>query len=152
MDERKKRTKKRERLRIRLNSKYQKKLRARKPAVPRGPIQVETEQYGTPTVALDFVYYVGDKEKGLSHIIIDEGQVGLHVDKVAASKDAVMYPSGRPINPNEDAERFGKIDLVGRVDELTDIFQQAKFDIKIESPIPKLFGELFYHVWATPKE
>lgn len=145
-------TKKRERLRIRLNSKYQKKLKVGKPGVAGGPMQIETEQYATPTVALDFIYYIGDREKGLSHILIDQGRLGMHIEKTAASKDAVIYPSGRAINPSEEAERFGKIDMVGRIDELTNIMKIIEPRLKSLSSIAQANFSYIYGDIGLPKK
>ncbi|MDP2754348.1 MAG: AAA family ATPase [Nitrospirota bacterium] len=116
-------TKKRERLRIRLNSKYQKKLQVRKSFTPGSPKQISTDQLASPIVALDFVYYVGDKEKGSAHILLDQGGLGIEIENLASSKTAVIFPSCRDKNPNEDAERFGKIDIEGRLNELTGLIK-----------------------------
>ncbi len=144
--------KKRERLRIRLNSKYQKRLQVRKPAVRGGPIQIKTEQYAAPTVALDFIYSVAGKEKGLTHIIMDQGQLDMHIDKTFPSKGAVMYPTGIPINPNEDAERFGKIDVVGRLDELKDIIKIIEPRLKSLSSITQAGLSIIHGDIGLPKK
>ncbi len=115
--------KKKERLRIRLNSRYQKKLSVKKPYKPGGPMQIVTDQYASPSVALDFIYYLGDKEKGLAHIIIDEGQLGIHIEKMPARKQVIMFPANRARGLNEDAERFGQLDVERSLDELNSILQ-----------------------------
>jgi hypothetical protein len=86
-------TKKRERLRIKLNPKYQKKIMVRKPFTPGAPKQISTDQLATSIVALDFVYYVGDKEKGLAHLLLDQSGLGIDIEMLAASNNSVMFPS-----------------------------------------------------------
>jgi len=132
--------KKKERLRIRLNSKYKKKLSVKKPYKPGGPMQIDTDQYASPSVALDFSYYIGDKEKGLTHMIIDEGQLGMYIEKLPLrkqGKQVIIFPSTRAKSPNEDAERFGLLDIELKSDELIPIMQIIEPRLRSLSSVPQ---------------
>ena len=129
--------KKKERLRIRLNSKYQKKLSVKKPYKSGGPLQIDTDQLASPSVALDFIYYLGGKEKGLAHMIIDEGQLGMHIEKMSLQKQITIFPSNIATSPNEDAERFGRLDIELRVDELIPIMQIIEPRLRSLSSVPQ---------------
>jgi AAA15 family ATPase/GTPase len=58
-------------------------------------------------------------KKAISHLLIGIEGLGLHVDYMKALKTQAMFIASRSlINPNEDAERFGKLDIVGKQDEV----------------------------------
>jgi len=128
-------SKKRERLRIRYNSKYQKEIRVKPPVRPDSPPQIFTEEKPTSTVALDFIYYVNNREKGKAHVVLDIGQIGIDIDKLVKAKNAIFFASGVPRNPNTDAERFGVLDIHGQVDYVVDVMKIIEPKLKSLSSI-----------------
>jgi len=108
-----------EKLEIRHNEKYNKVIRTTPYVVTLPQTHITTKQH--PTESLDFLYSQNGQPTGQVHCVIEGPQIGLHIEELRKSKTNVVYvSSGTQSNPNEDAVRFGKIDIAGGVDELVD--------------------------------
>lgn len=128
--------KRRERLRINLNTKFKKPLKIHHPDHTGGPAKIKTDQQVTPVIALDFTYYVNGRQKDLTHIVLDQGHIGMHVESLSKSKRAVFFPSGMR-NPNEDAERFGQIDIKGDTEDVIEALKIMEPRLTSLTPIPQ---------------
>jgi AAA15 family ATPase/GTPase len=80
--------------------------------------QIRTDQEPTPSYALDISYKV-DGKKATSHLVMGIDGLTLHVGSSKVKREQAVYIASRSlINPNEDAERFGKLDILGKQDEV----------------------------------
>lgn len=82
-------------------------------------VQILTEQAPTPSYALDLQYQQKNKKIQTAHLIVGPTGLGLQVDYMEAQKCTVVFLGSRMrVNPSEDAERFGKLDIVGKQDKI----------------------------------
>ena len=98
-------------------------------------LQIRTDQKPTPSYALDITYKMNGK-KATSHLLMGIEGLGLHVDYMKALKTQAMFIASRSlINPNEDAERFGKLDIVGKQDAVIKILRIIEPNLKALSSV-----------------
>jgi hypothetical protein len=98
-------------------------------------LQIRTDQKPTPSYALDIAYKTNGK-KAASHLLIGVEGLGLHVDHMKAEKAQAVFIGSRSLmNPNEDAERFGKLDIVGKQDEVIKFLRIIEPDLKALSSV-----------------
>lgn len=81
-------------------------------------VQILTDQPPTPSYALDLQYQQKNKKIQSSHLIVGPTGLGLQVDYIESQRTIVFLGARMHVNPAEDAERFGKLDIVGRQDEI----------------------------------
>lgn len=106
-----------------------------------------------PTESLDFNYFLENELTGNAHCIIDGKQLGIQVNKLKPSKKNISYISSvTQINPNDDAIRFGQIDIEGRVDELVEGLQIIEPRLKSLSSISHGNHSLIYGDLGTGKK
>jgi len=87
--------------------------------------QIRTDQTSVPSYALDISYKKNGGMKATSHLLAGAEGIGLRIDK--------MLPKGLPKatfiasrvvgNPNEDAVRYGQLDIVGKQNEVLKFLQ-----------------------------
>jgi len=107
--------------------------------------QTQTTLKRHQTESLDFEYLEGCEYVGKSHCIIDGPQISIHLEDTITSKYNVTYvSSGIQRNPNEDAVRFGKIDIAGRVDEVVSSLRMIEPRLKSLSTIAHGNQSLIY--------
>lgn len=102
---------------IKFNPNYTPSLvRAKKTGQGSQQLQIRTDQKPTPSHALDITYKMNGK-KETSHLLMGIEGLGLHVDYMKAEKAQAVFIASRSLmNPREDAERFGKLDIMGKQD------------------------------------
>ncbi len=106
-----------------------------------------------PTESLDFNYFLEDEPVGDAHCIIDGEQLGIQVNKLKPSKKAISYISSvTQINPNDDAIRFGQMDIEGRIEELIEGLQIIEPRLKSLSSISHGNHSLIYGDLGTGKK
>ena len=106
-----------------------------KKAGQEGHRQIRTDQKLTPTYALDIAYKTNGT-KDTSHLLIGVEGLGLHVDKVQIKKGPVSIIAARsPVNPNEDAEKYGKLDIMGKQAEILKFLQVIEPKLKSLSSV-----------------
>lgn len=72
-----------------------------------------------PMESLEFVYLKNGKSIGNAHCIINNQELKIYVNNVKAIKKQITYISSlTKINHQEDARRFGIMDIEGRIPEL----------------------------------
>lgn len=139
-------SKRRERLRIRHNTRYVRSLPTPTPthsgtsATP----QIRTDPQTAPTVSLDFTYYVNNKEKDSAHIILESGQMGMYIDHLSQRKIITCFPSTVPPNTNETAERFGNLDVKGELEEVVRIMKIIEPRLKSMTSVTEGNNSMIY--------
>jgi AAA15 family ATPase/GTPase len=98
-------------------------------------LQIKTDQKPTPSYALDIVYKTNGI-KGTSHLTVGIEGIGLHVDKMGATEtQAIVISSRQIVPPNEDAERYGKLDIVGEEDDILEFLRIIEPNLKTLSSV-----------------
>ncbi|BBB91077.1 MAG TPA: AAA family ATPase [Methylomusa anaerophila] len=97
---------------------------------------VKTESKTLSTLALEIKYKKGNEEQ-LSYMTLDQGVVNLDVKKATSKKlpKATFLPARMQTNPNEDAMRFGNLDIINKTDLIVDFLKEVEPRIKNLSPI-----------------
>ena len=97
--------------------------------------QIRTDQKPTPSYALDLTYKINGK-KTTSHLLMGIEGLGLHIDYMKAEKAQTVFIASRTLmNPNEDAEKFGKLDIMGKQDEVKEFLRIIEPNLKALSSI-----------------
>lgn len=97
--------------------------------------QIRTDQKPTPSYALDLTYKMNGK-KATSHLLMGIEGLGLHIDYMKAEKtQAAFIASHKLVNPNEDAERFGRLDIMGKQDQVTEFLRIIEPNLRALSSI-----------------
>jgi len=82
------------------------------------------------------IAYKTNGTKDTSHLLIGVEGLGLHVDKVQIKKGPVSIIAARsPVNPNEDAEKYGKLDIMGKQAEILKFLQVIEPKLKSLSSV-----------------
>jgi hypothetical protein len=98
--------------------------------------QILTDQAPTPSYALDLQYQQKNKESQTAHLIIGPTGLGLQVDYMVSQKRTAVFLGARiRVNPAEDAERFGKLDIVGRQDKILEFLKILEPELRDLSSI-----------------
>jgi ABC-type branched-subunit amino acid transport system ATPase component len=116
-------------------------------------LKTQALQSSFPTESLDFNYFLEGKPTGDAHCIIDGEQLGIELNNVKPSPKNITYISSvTQINPNEDAIRFGQLDIEGRVQELIEGLQLIEPRLKSLSSISHGNHSLIYGDLGTGKK
>jgi AAA15 family ATPase/GTPase len=105
-------------------------VRANKAAASGRQLQIKTDQKPMPSYALDIVYKTNGI-KGASHLTVGVEGLGLQVEKMKATKmQATIIPSRYISPPNEDAERYGKLDVAGEENDILEFLRIIEPNLK----------------------
>lgn len=83
------------------------------------PKQIKTDQRVEPSHSIDITYNVKGKIKKTQkvHLTMGPDNLGIHIEKpVSEARRAVFLGARVNINPSEDAQRFGQLDVLGKQD------------------------------------
>jgi hypothetical protein len=98
-------------------------------------LYVRTDQTQTPSYALDISYKSNGKKES-SHLLMGIEGLELNVDSMKVEKAPAVFIASRGfINPNEDAERFGKLDILGKQDGIVKFLKIIEPDLKSLSSV-----------------
>jgi len=98
-------------------------------------LQVRTDQKPTPSYSLD-INYKSNGKKESSHLLMGVDGLGLNIDFMKVEKAPAVFIASRGfINPNEDAERFGKLDILGKQDEIVKFLKIIEPNLKSLSSV-----------------
>ena len=118
--------KKKESLSLHLNRKY---VRKTIPAQPVGKSkfvrEINTNQSAESSIALDIEYVSNGHKKHISHLTLQANMLGMDMDAppTGGQHQIVYLPSSQRVDPQEDAIRFGQLDVVGKQDVLVEFLQ-----------------------------
>ena len=125
---------------FRLNKNFFKKEISTKSITPFGQQkQFITNINPIPSIALDIIYSFSDLTKKsrkpqkiqkpqISHLCIDSDSLNMQMDfslKDFKSTTTVFMQATARNNPQEDAERFGKLDIVGKQNEIVEFIKKS---------------------------
>jgi AAA15 family ATPase/GTPase len=122
---------------IKHNANYFKQITSSIP-IPEQPTHIKTDQKAFVTESLDFKYYSTDKEIGSTHLIIDKVSLGMQIDNLTKlSKKIIFIGSYTSRNPNEDANKFGQLDVTGKIDDIVEILKIIEPRLKSLTSVPQ---------------
>lgn len=85
---------------------------------------IRTDQKPEPSFSLDISYYKEKKEIMAAHLLMGRDGFGMHVDKATNHlRQAVFIPAKSVINPMEDAQRFGQLDILGKQEKIVEFLR-----------------------------
>lgn len=98
-------------------------------------LQIRTDQKPVPSYALDIAYKTNGT-KGTSHLLIGADGLGLQVDKMQTKKAPAIFIGSRArVNPNEDAARYGQLDIIGKQNDVLKFLKIIEPDLKTLSSV-----------------
>lgn len=136
----------RETLKINFNPKFNKRSMSLNSIKDQANKSSTNDQIGP---ALDVVFEVDGKEKQRSHITLEENNLGLHVETATLRSEikVTFIPSRMGINPIEDSERFGRLEMAGDHNFIIEALRSIEPNLQSISTItvagePILFAEV----------
>lgn len=117
--------KQRETMKVGLNRKYlRKSIQVQSSGKSKQTQEIQTSQGAEPLVALDIEYSTDGKIKQSSHLTLQANTLGIEIDfALAGAKQLVYLLANQRTNPQEDAIRFGQLDVVGKQDMLLEFLK-----------------------------
>lgn len=124
-----------ERMTVKFNPNY---VASAIPAATSGAkgLQIRTDQKPVPSYALDIIYDSKEMKNQTAHLLMGVGGIGIQVENARMKqRQAVFIGSRVPVNPSEDAERFGQLDIIGKQDKILNFLRLIEPNLKSLSSI-----------------
>ena len=100
------------------------------------PAQIRTDQKPEPSYALDIVYNNKILKNQKSHLLMGDNGLGIHVDNAKKESRQTTFLGARiPINPLEDAQKFGQLDILGMQEKIVDFLKIIEPNLKSLSSV-----------------
>jgi AAA15 family ATPase/GTPase len=100
------------------------------------PLQIRTDQKPEPSYALDITYDSKKLKNQTAHLLMGLDGLGIQVDKVVIRQRRASFLGARvPINPSEDAQKFGQLDILGKQEKIVDFLRIIEPDLKSLSSV-----------------
>lgn len=100
------------------------------------PLQIRTDQKPEPSFALDVVYDSREMKNQTVHLLMGLEGLGMHVEKVSTKQRRASFLGARvPMNPSEDAQKFGQLDVLGKQEKIRDFLRIIEPDLKSLSSV-----------------
>ena len=100
------------------------------------PMQIRTDQKLESSFALDIVYDSKEMKNQMVHLLMGLEGLGVHVEKVNMKQRRASFLGARvPINPSEDAQKFGQLDVLGKQEKIVDFLRLIEPDLKSLSSV-----------------
>ena len=128
-----------EKMVIKHNANYVRKIIIQSTPITDLQNQTKNVQQTHTSNSLDFEYFVRNKGIGKAHLILDRGNISMETDSLIHSafslKKVIFIPSSGNRNLNDDAIKFGQIDIKGKTDLIVDIIKIIEPRLKSLSTI-----------------
>lgn len=83
------------------------------------PTQIRTDQKPEPSFSLDITYDSKKMKNQTAHLLMGLNGFGIHVDSANIEQRNAAFLGARvAVNPTEDAQRFGQLDILGKQEEI----------------------------------
>jgi AAA15 family ATPase/GTPase len=100
-------------------------------------LQIRTDQKPTPSYSLDIDYSRTNGMIDKSHSFIKDGFLNLHFDQMQVGKTkATIIPSRSFSNPKEEANKFGNLDVEGKLDKVLEFLRIIEPKLQSISAVP----------------
>ncbi len=98
-------------------------------------LQIRTDQKPVPSYALD-ITYDDEGQNQTAHLLMGPEGLGIRIDNTMGKQRSAVFIGARvPVNPSEDAERFGQLDIMGKQDKILDFLRLIEPNLKSLSSI-----------------
>lgn len=90
--------------------------------------QIKTDINSPPSIALDVTFKTENKNRKdqTAHLLIESGSLGMHIDFMDFQPvEAIFMAATSRNSPQEDAVRFGKLDLKGELEEIISFIKET---------------------------
>lgn len=112
-----------ESLTLQLNRSY---IRRIAPRISLPGMQIETQTKPTPSLSLDVTYQLGDEEVQRAHHVMNAQGISLEIENSNFQPDkAVFLAATARVAAQEDAVRFGQLDIIGKQHEVVDFLRET---------------------------
>lgn len=100
------------------------------------PVQIRTDQKPEPTYALDIIYENNNKKSQIAHLTMGVKGLAIHIDNSKDQQRHASFIAARvPVNHSEDAHRFGKLDVFGKLDGVVEFLRIIEPNLKSLSSV-----------------
>lgn len=83
------------------------------------PTQIKTDQKPEPSFSLDIIYDSKKMKSQTAHLLMGLDGFGIRVDNANSERRQAAFLGARvAINPTEDAQKFGQLDILGKQEEI----------------------------------
>lgn len=108
--------------------------------------QIETDQRPLPSYSLDVTFHKTGTRKQIYHFWVGPEGVGIHTDSHPSRSPQVIFLTARAhSSAKEDAERFGKLDILGKQDRILKCLKIIEPELKALSSITLPGGTSLVH-------
>jgi len=100
------------------------------------PSKIRTDQKAEPSYSLDIIYDTKEMKNQTAHILMGIDGIGIQVDKAKMkTRHAVFLAARVPVNPSEDAQKFGQLDILGKQEKVVDFLRIIEPSLKSLSSV-----------------
>ncbi|MFH1075375.1 MAG: ATP-binding protein [Pseudomonadota bacterium] len=100
------------------------------------PTQIRTDQKPETSYSLDIIYDNKEMRNQIAHLLIGVDGVGIHIDQAKIeTHQAVFLGALAPINPSEDARKFGQLDILGKQEKIVQFLRIIEPNLKSLSSV-----------------
>ncbi|MDI6791628.1 MAG: AAA family ATPase [bacterium] len=102
------------------------------------PKQIRTDQKPEPSYALDIIYNNNSKKmkNQTAHLLMGFDGIGIHIDNPNMEQRPATFLGARvSINPLEDAQKFGQLDIIGKQERIIDFLRIIEPNLKSLSSV-----------------
>ena len=100
------------------------------------PMQIRTDQKREPQYSLDIVYNDASMKDQRTHLLMGINGPSLQIDNAEMKKRlAILLGARMLVNPEEDAQRFGQLDIINKQEEIVEFLQIIEPKLKSLSSV-----------------
>lgn len=113
-------------LTLQLNPNFVRRIPAGQSFTPGMPAQIDTQAKPTPTLSLEVIHRTDPDDEQRAHHFVGPQGVGMETEyEPSRPESAVFLAAATRVNPQEDAVRFGQLDIKGRQQEVVDFLRDT---------------------------
>jgi len=100
------------------------------------PTQIRTDQQPASSNSLEIVYDSQKLKNQVAHLLMGINGLSMYIDHATIESRRVVFLGARiPINPSEDAERLGQLDIHGKQEKVVEVLGIIEPDLKSLSSV-----------------
>jgi hypothetical protein len=100
------------------------------------PTQIRTDQKSASSFSLDIVYDSKNMKNQKSHLLMGVGGFQMYIENAGVEARRVAFLASRlPLNPAEDAQKFGQLDILGKQEKVVEVLRVIAPDLKSLSSV-----------------
>lgn len=100
------------------------------------PKQIRTDQEPEPSYALDIIYDSKEMKNQTAHLLMGVHGIGIYIDNAKMEQRHATFLAARgSVNPSEDAQKFGQLDIIGKQEKIIDFLRIIEPNLKSISSV-----------------